>query len=130
MFQNSTLVHFQVHLAFALACKVAPFPKLSNEHRIVENFRSESISLDEDDVTHLSSLDRNFRLFKWGLYTQGGQTLNAICGVQEDEAYRIFSIKPRAYYFFQGFYCCAYYTRARTDRGRALLFQLSASQLA
>ena len=79
----------QVCLAFCLACKVAPTPKSSNEKRIVENFKSASISLDEHDMSCLLSLDRNVRMFKWSSYAQGGQTLDDIWDVQADAAFVI-----------------------------------------
>ena len=60
--------------------------------------------------------------------------VEGIKGASETGQLEIITVFPRldrtCTIFFQGFYCCAYYTRAHTDQGRALLFQFSASQLA
>ena len=42
-------------------------PKTVNPVRIVENYKSTSLSLTEDDIKRLATIDRNLRLFRVSL---------------------------------------------------------------
>ena len=42
-------------------------PKTVNLSRIVENYKSTSLSLTEDDIERLATIDRNRRLFRVNL---------------------------------------------------------------
>ncbi|MFN2261064.1 MAG: aldo/keto reductase [Psychroflexus sp.] len=51
----------QVLIAFHLHRDVATIPKSTTDSRIKENLESRKLNLDEDDISHLRSLDKHFR---------------------------------------------------------------------
>ena len=51
----------QVLIAWSMARMVSVIPKSTNKARILENFKAAAISLDKEDMSQISKMDRHFR---------------------------------------------------------------------
>ena len=54
----------QVCISFALHRGTIVIPKTVNLTRVVENFKSTELKLDAEDMTRLTDIDKDLRLFK------------------------------------------------------------------
>lgn len=68
----------QVLIKWNLQRGTAVIPKSVNESRIIENFKSVSVNLDEDDLNQIAGLDENFRYVTGEFFVTEGNTYENI----------------------------------------------------
>lgn len=68
----------QVLIKWNLLRGTAVIPKSVNESRIIENFKSVSVNLDEDDLKKIAGLDENFRYVTGEFFVTEGNTYENI----------------------------------------------------
>lgn len=62
----------QVLIAWSLHRGVAVIPKSTNENRIRENFEAANVTLSEDEMNHLNSIENNYRFIDGSIWTVQG----------------------------------------------------------
>ena len=85
---TSFFIFSQICISFLLHCGLVVIPKSVTEKRIIENFNSTKISLDDSEVKKIQNVDKNFRLFhNLGIWLPKGSSVEEVFDYEKDEQF-------------------------------------------
>ncbi|MDR1023336.1 MAG: aldo/keto reductase [Prevotellaceae bacterium] len=75
--QKHSCTAAQAVLAWGMTRKTVVIPKSVKAHRMAENFAAQSVTLNDDDMARIATLNRNLRLTTGALWTMDGSPYTA-----------------------------------------------------